>query len=258
MIYLIEDESIRASNIETGAKKVLPGFTQVTTIPERIASDGFQWEILAKGDDEFLAPDVTLPSISFLQLSEQETKALQETNQAIQIVFYGTRDHISEKQSKINKLVLEITDKKKVFIVDLSTLEVFNISMWKQNRVDPFNEEPLNISSQVTIHTYREKEFCRAVTLGMNKFGLPEISVRNFPCSDQNSYGNLINTTIQTLFENPSINADSTLTVDLRTIKNTALREFLLSTCKQNASQIVKLQLRQVDREEGDNYRHNC
>lgn len=254
MIYLLEGESIKESNIDASTKELLPGFTRVTTVPDRTTTDGFQLKTLAKGDDEFMELDMTLFLNTFLQLSVQEIKALEEADRAIQIVFFGTRDQVSKKQHKIGQLVSQITEKKKVVIIDLNTFEFFNVSLWKQNRVDPFDEEPLNITSQVTIHTYREEEFCRAVTLGMNKFCLPEISVKNFPCSNQNSFGTLVNATIQTLFEYPFINADSTLTVDLRAIKNIVLREFLLASCKENASQLVDLKLRYVDREEGDNY----
>jgi uncharacterized protein YegJ (DUF2314 family) len=254
MIYLLEDESIQESNIIASTSELLLEFVSVTDIPDRITKDGFQLQAMRKGDEDFMTVDMSLLPDTFLQLSEQETKALEGANRAIQIVFFGTRERVVAKQRAISQLVHRITDKKKVVIVDLSTFEFFNAALWKQSRVDPFNEEPLNITSQVTIHTYREEEFCRAVTLGMNKFCLPEVSIKHFPCSDQNSFGNLVNATCQTLFEYSSINTDSTLTVDLSAIKNTSLREFLLSSCKKNASQIVDLRLKYVDREEGDNY----
>jgi uncharacterized protein YegJ (DUF2314 family) len=254
MIYLLEEESIQESVIESRIKELLPDFKRVATIPSLITTEGFQMKNLAKGEDEFMDVDVALLLNTFSQMSERETKALQESDRAIQIVFYGTHDQIFEKQRKLSQLVYEITDQKKVIIVDLSTFDYFNGSLWKQYRVDPFNEEPLNIASQVMIHVYREREFCRAVTLGMNKFCLPEISVRNFPCSNQNPFGNLVNATVQTLYENPSVNADSTLTVDIGAIRNNAVRELLLSSCMDNASRVVDVKLRSVAREEGDNY----
>lgn len=254
MIYLLEGESSQESIIEASAKEILPGFMRVATISDRTVTDGFQLKTVARGNEEFIDPDTTLLSDTFLQLSEQEIKALKQANHAVELVFFGTREEVATKQGKINQLIYQITQNKKVVIVDLSTLEFFNGALWKQNRVDPFSEESLNITSQVTIHTYREDEFCRAVTLGMNKFCLPEISIKHFPCSDQYPFGNLVNATIQTLFEDQSINADSTLTIDLRAIRNSVLREFLISSCQKNASQFVSLKLKHVDPEEGDNY----
>jgi uncharacterized protein YegJ (DUF2314 family) len=64
----------------------------------------------------------------------------------------------------------------------------------------------------------------------------------------------LINATIQTLFEHPFINADSTLTIKLEAIGNKNLREFLLSDIKENASKVARIKLKHVEREEGDNY----
>jgi uncharacterized protein YegJ (DUF2314 family) len=253
MIYFPENEAIDESAIESVVNKVLPGFHRVNAISGKLTSDEFQINMLKKGDEEFMELDVTLLS-TFSQLTDQETIALQKANRAIEIVFHGSNEDISEKQHNINQLVYDITDNKNVIIVDVSTFEFFNIPLWKQSRLDPFKEEPLNVTSQVTIHTYREGAFCRAVTLGMNKFCLPEISIKNFTCSSQNSFGNLINATIQTLFENPFINSDSTLNIDLRTIKNTPLREYLLSTSEESASHFINIKLKHVEREEGDNY----
>jgi uncharacterized protein YegJ (DUF2314 family) len=253
-IFLLDDETIQESNIEASVKELLPGFTATDTLPEQITRDGFQLKSLTKGDDQFMNLDMTLLLDTSLPLTEQETKALEVSDRAIQIVFFGTSDQVSQKQQKINELVYQITNKKKVIIVDVSTFQFFNTDQWKQMRVDPFSQMPLNIANQVVIHTYREKEFCRAVTLGMNKFCLPEISIKNFPCSDQNTYGSLINATIQTLFEHPFINADSTLTIKLEAIGNKNLREFLLSDIKENASKVARIKLKHVEREEGDNY----
>ena len=116
-----------------------------------------------------------------------------------------------------------------------------------------FYGEHKNVLGQITIHLYRENEFCRAVTLGMDKFCLPDISVKDISCRNQNSFASLINAAVQTLFENQIINEDSSLIIDLLKIKNDDVRNQLTADLKVNAKKITEIKLKKVIPEEGDN-----
>jgi uncharacterized protein YegJ (DUF2314 family) len=231
----------------------MSAFRNVEEVPDSVTFDGFQVNMLAEGDDGFISPDITLLLNTFTNMSEEETQRFGKAKQAIAISFFGTKNNVIGKQQNICDFIYAIVKNKKVIIGDISTYEFFSPAMWKKARVDNFTSKIKNITGHVTIHLYREEEFCRAVTLGMNKFCLPEISMKNFPCSDQNTFGDIINATIQTLSEDPFINRDSSLMINLNAIKNDTVRKYLLYDIKPQAKKAAQIKLRSVIPEEGDN-----
>jgi uncharacterized protein YegJ (DUF2314 family) len=253
LVYLTPGESIQPSFIIDEAKKLIPDFTNLEEVPDSILFDAFQIKTLTEGDEGFISPGITLLLNTFVNMSEEETERFGKAKQAIAISFFGTKDNVVDKQKSICDFIYALVKDKKVTVADVSTFEFFSPTLWKEARVDNFTEKVKNITGHVTIHLYREEEFCRAVTMGMNKFCLPEISIKNFPCSYQNTFGNIINATIQTLSENPFVFADSTLMIDLTAIKNDSVRKYLLVDIKNQAKKVAQVKLRSVIPEEGDN-----
>ncbi len=248
-IYFLGDENISLNEI---TRLPMQGFKLIEMLPDSISFDGYHAKSIGKGDDGFIN-DITLLINTFIDLSEEETTALGNAEHAISMIFFGTSANIIQKQKDINDFIYTLVKDKHVIVVDASTFQFYNPALWKEHRVDNFNGEFKNVTGQVTIHTYRENEFCRAVTLGMNKFCLPEISIKDFSCYNQNTIGALINATIQTLFENPHIYDDSTLMIDLTRIRNDTVRNYMLDGVEENVKKAVELKLKSVAPEEGDN-----
>jgi uncharacterized protein YegJ (DUF2314 family) len=248
-IYFLGEENIPLSSV---VSLPLQGFKSIEVFPDSITFDGYQAKLIEKGDDEFIN-DITLLINTFTHLSEDETTKLGDAEHAISLTFFGTSENVIHKQKVINDYIFTLVQGRQVIVVDESTFQFYNPAQWKEYRVDNFTDEIKNVAGQIIIHTYRENEYCRAVTLGMNKFCLPEISIKDFACSNQNSIGNLINATAQTLFEDPFIFQDSTLTIVLNNIKNEVVRDYLLTGIVQDAKQMVNIKLRSVSPEEGDN-----
>lgn len=255
-IYLLENESITDATLSDQARQSLKSFP-MTAAPSAdslsILKDGFYLTRIQKGDEGFMKPDIESWPSSFFQLTEKELQAFSLSDRNLDLVFFGTSNDVVEKQKQIADFIYALTKEKKVVIADLVSIEFYSPTTWKTRRVDAFQDQTIDITGHVTIHIYREGEFCRAVTLGMSNFCLPEISIRNFPCSDQISYGNLINAVTQTLVENPFINADSTLHVELKKIKNKKMRDLLLSDIKTDAQLATSVKLKWASPEEGDN-----
>jgi uncharacterized protein YegJ (DUF2314 family) len=172
------------------------------------------------------------------------------TNRSIQFLFFGDGTDVSNKQAAISKFISAVTDGKRVAIYDFSSGQAYNHDAWKQVLTESFQSSPININDHIVFHVYRESEYCRMVSLGMCKFGLPELSVTNFPCYNQEEFTRIMNGLAQTLFENPQIYSDSSVSLDIKKIKNAAVRSMLDSDGKTEGH--ADLRLRKVMPQPGD------
>ena len=186
-------------------------------------------------------------------MTDEEKDKLQNYKHVLTVLFKGSSQNLYSKQQRINEFIQDIVNGKEIVLVDYNSYEWFNPKSWMKHRVDNFKDSIKDIVHQISVHIYRDNEFCRAVTMGMDKFCLPDISINNFTCSNQNTFCNIVNSVIQTLGENPVINDDSILMIDLNEIKNSVVKNLLTSDLKKNAKGYVKLKLKSIKPEEGDN-----
>jgi uncharacterized protein YegJ (DUF2314 family) len=247
------DETITLATGIAKAKELMPQFKAVDEIPDALTYDGYKVTFSQPGDEDFTLPKPDEMAAALGYLSADEVQELASTRANIVFTFFGPSKEVVKKQHSINDLVYALLQNKKAFALDMSTFELFGPAAWKTHRIESFNEEQLDITSQVTLHSYREEAYCRVVSLGMNKFALPEISLRDFPCSDSNPFGNLVNATLQSLYESPFIQADSTLTIDIPKIRNEKIRVTLIESMEKDALQKAAIHLTYAEPEEGDN-----
>jgi uncharacterized protein YegJ (DUF2314 family) len=250
-LYFIEDDSISVEKFIESAHSWLPDFARVQQPPDSITSNGY---LIARYTDlksQYTPPDTSYMTYAGVGLSADEMLKLQNSKAVLVITFFGTTDNIIEKQKQIVNLMSDVAKGTKFILGDFSTIEFFNYNSWKANRVAKFIGN--NVLNQIVMHTYREEEFCRVVTMGMDKFALPDLSIKDFSCRDQNVMSTLVNSVIATLIENPKIYADSTLLVEVENVKDPQMRLAVTSNLLENASMKAELRLKVVDPEPGDN-----
>jgi len=109
-----------------------------------------------------------------------------------------------------------------------------------------------NMVDHTVIHSYKTTEYVRAITLGMGKFGLPDVVVNNFSWSDNRYIGNLINVVAQSLIEGNQIDDKGNLYIDIHAIKNKAFRTGIEPTLRENAAPNISIHLIPAKREDGD------
>ena len=100
-------------------------------------------------------------------------------------------------------------------------------------------------------HTYRSGEYLRAVTLGMTKFGLPDLVVESFAASNTRGVGILLNLTAQVLAEGAELR-EGELALRLAAIKHQGVRAAQQASLKGHAKGEVVLRLREGQAEDGD------
>ena len=249
--YLEETDMVILDEIGSLVNHFLPSYQLVDSLSGEVSKNEFIIEWFANPKNEYPAPDLDYLQHSGHDLSSQEMNQLQSPFSAVLIAFSGTNKNVIDDQININKLVSSLL-KNAAIVTDYTTYESFNGKSWSEDRVANFNKDNQDITSQYTIHLYRENEFCRAVTLGLGKFCLPDLSIQNISCNDQQSYGSLINLVNQTLFEKPVIVEDGRLTINIQTLKNESVKTKLLSSLEDKATKKSVVNLLFVDPQEGD------
>ena len=232
----------------------LPHYTRVDSLSDEAGVNEYKIEFFSDPKTEVPAPDPEYLSYTGRDLTTKEIQRLQDPYLAVVLLFSGTVEQVIADQLAINQVIGKLVEGKEVLVMDYTTYETFNAASWQAGRVADFTPETLALASQITNHSYRDGRYCRSVTLGMGKFCLPDISLQNYSCSNQAKWATVINLLAQTWLENPMVNVDSSLTLDIRALKPSTFQDFLQANLLNNATQQGTLQLLAVDIQEGDAY----
>ena len=92
----------------------------------------------------------------------------------------------------------------------------------------------------------------RAITLGMEKFGLPDVVIEDFPWSFGRNMGHTINLFAQALAEGAMVQLPGEFDLDVRKIQNAEVREPQVASLKGTGTGIELLTLKPGEWEEGD------
>jgi len=137
-------------------------------------------------------------------------------------------------------------------IRDETTREFFSPATWHEQRACTGDGAAApDAAAHTMIHAYKRDGFLRAVTLGMRKFGLPDLAVRGFTPSLARNIGQLINLAAQALVEGATIGPDGYFDLDMHAIANTEVRNAHLSGLLPGATCTAPLILREVEPDSG-------
>ncbi len=147
-----------------------------------------------------------------------------------------------------------LQESREVFVLGFryAPREVFTPEIWKERRLGHWTGPVPDVPFHFTIHLYRSDDLLRAVTLGLGKFGLPDLVVEDLPASASDSVGSLINLTTQSLFEKGRLDAPGKLHVDVDTLKEEGLRGSLSKSYENGATGKADLSLVVGNKDEGD------
>jgi len=204
-----------------------------------------------------VAKNYAPPSLNALKyfargLSVEQTTALQKSEQAMIFTIGLDNAQVWRGLKEVNAIVEELARETGGLLWDEETREVFTPDEWRKHRIIPWTEPVPDITKHITIHAYNSGEFVRVVTLGMAKFGLPDVVVQNFPWSLNRSVGHLVNGLSQSMAEGGQFAKNGEYLLNFRAIKNRELRESFVSSLKPNAKAIANLVLLRGKAEDGD------
>jgi uncharacterized protein YegJ (DUF2314 family) len=197
------------------------------------------------------------PTIESLQyrgegLSADQRRILQRSRDAIILEFAHPKEHVWSSLRAATELMEELARQTGGFIWDEETRQVFTPEEWHKKRLADWNGTVPALATQFTIDLYPNGEYARAVTLGMAKFGLPDLVVQEFPQSSSTQAQSLINLFAQSLAEGADLPATGKFKIDIRALKNDQLRNAELKSQNEHALGIACVFLKPGKPDEGD------
>jgi uncharacterized protein YegJ (DUF2314 family) len=188
-------------------------------------------------------------------LTAGDIENMQKTSKATRLVLVMPKQNVWAMGQKFSELALEFARQANAFIWDSATRECFTqAASWERLDAWPDGSVP-QISKHVTIHLYRPEEdsdYLRAITLGMEKFALPDIVIEQLIRGDSRSGGNLINFVGQALAERPDLASGAREVFRVAEITTASAREKLSQNLKSGATLEVTLALVPGERKPGD------
>jgi len=197
------------------------------------------------------------PSIKSLQyfgrgLSQQQAEALQNSEQALILTFSLPKEQLWRGMRAATQLASSLAHEAGGLLWDEEARLVFAPDAWDKQRINDWAEQVPDISDHIVVHLYKKRDYVRAISLGMAKFGLPDIIINDFPWSLNDNMVNIISLFGQATAEGATIEKAGEFDLDIRAIKNSQLRERQVTSLKPNATAKTLLLLREGTQEAGD------
>jgi uncharacterized protein YegJ (DUF2314 family) len=238
------------------AKEYLPGVEVLTDIPQGATTPliGFQEEKAPL--EEFPVPEAGYFKFAGRGMTDADVTAIQKTSCAVCIVFVMPRDSAWTNGRRFTELVQKFAERTGAFIWDSATRECFSRDAWKTRRLDKWPEKGIpDIPSQITIHLYRpddSTQYVRAITLGMEKFALPDMVIEQLVGSDNRPAGNLINLVCQSLAEHPQLASGAKERFQLASLQAGDFSKKMKSGLDKEATGEIELELLEARHQDGD------
>lgn len=201
---------------------------------------------------DYRPPDVQMVLRFGRGLTRDQAEALQRTERALILDFAHPASMSTSALRAALQLAEQVARDTNGLLWDEETREIFTPDEWHKRRLDSWAGETPDVLQHTVIHAYKSDKLVRAITLGMAKFGLPDVVVNDFSWSSNRSVGNLINLFAQAMVEGAVITTPGVYDLDLRSVRNANVRQGQLATLKPNATAIAKLSLVKGTWEDGD------
>lgn len=194
--------------------------------------------------------DYPLPEGELLELSAQRLSGREQgqlaASERVVLLEFTTVPPALEAVRQANALALEVARTTGGLVWDEEVGEFFSPDAWEKRRVEGWeNGEPLlaNHFNERLYTSEDTEEGADFATVGLGKFGLPDLAVREVPGPLQDEVGLLINLTAQLMVEGAPVGEDGAFVVDLRALKYAPLRQRLEPGVELDALQRTRLNL---------------
>ena len=123
-----------------------------------------------------------MPDLEWIQrfghgVTQQQAEDLQKNGKVLVLTFAHPKEHVFDGLFNAVKLAHSLAQFTDGVIWDDATSEMFSTTAWEERRFKGWDAGVPDVSMQTTIHAYKKDEYVRAITLGMTKFGLPDLVI---------------------------------------------------------------------------------
>lgn len=165
--------------------------------------------------------------------------------------FEARRGDLLRANREANALVHSLAVLTDGFPWDEECRLLYSAAAWRERRVATWQGDIPDIRSHMNMHAYRNPDLVRIITLGMRKFGLPDLVVAQVPSGNSRAAGNTINACAQRMIEGQSF-ADGRLELVLSEIRHDPMGKSALAKPLPGATGRMTIHLPETPWEEGD------
>ena len=186
-------------------------------------------------------------------LNKDDLTKLKSVTQAYAISLKFEQTPTLKHHKDIDSFLYKITKANSGYLYDEETREMFKPSSWRERRIDKgWINGQIAIDKHITIHYYQiHPNIYRLITLGMAKFGLPDIAIEDVFPRKANGLAHIIKTSAYKLIDNTDINSKITINLDKLSQKYIYAKE-LISYRYKNHKKEITLYFKQAKHDEGD------
>jgi uncharacterized protein YegJ (DUF2314 family) len=183
-------------------------------------------------------------------LSEEQKQRLQHAAGITVLSFVAVGKPFHSYRTAL-AIVRELAQKSDGLIHDATTRGTFTPQAFA-TLLDRWTGEVPDVRQHVTLDFYPDGELGRIVSLGMQKFGLPDVAIAQVSQSDSNSMASLMNVTLQTMIERGAIERAGELEISLSKLENASIKKAMLDSLKKGGSGTAIVRLAVGKPVEGD------
>lgn len=128
---------------------------------------------------------------------------------------------------------------------------VYSRAAWHKKRVASWQGDVPDVRGHVNVRAYRNPDLVRIITLGLRKFGVPDLVVAQTPAGGSRAVGNAVNACAQRMLEGQPFDGRRFELV-LADIRHDGMRTSALTNPLEGATGRATLRLSETPREQGD------
>ena len=204
----------------------------------------------------FQVEDYKLPSADSFKYMTRDVPLsthaeMERSKQAFVLTFKATRANLLRANQHACALMADLADATGGILWDEECRLFYTPATWRKKRVESWENGVPDVTGHVNMHAYRDPELVRVITLGMRKFGLPDLVVDSLPSNNTRPAGNAINACAQLLLEGNKAEK-GLFDLNLSRIRHTQQRQSALSKPGEGAKGKIQVRFLPTQREEGD------
>ena len=159
-------------------------------------------------------------------LSPEAAKAAAASMGALRLSFAFDDDPKLARLRATQALVADLAEKAGGFVWDQATREVYSVAAFRAARIETWQGDVPDVQRHFTIHYYATGDGRhRAITLGLEKLGLPDLVIQDVPQRSSTPASSLMNVLAQLLVEGAAIGPGGRIVVDSTSIAHAGARE---------------------------------
>lgn len=186
-----------------------------------------------------------------VDLEMSQGAALAQAERVFILGFEAPPSDLMHANREANTLVYRLAELTDGFPWDAECRLLYSRAAWQERRVASWQGDIPDVRGHVNMHAYRNPDLVRIITLGMRKFGLPDLVIAQTPSGGSRAAGNAINACAQRMLEGQAFDGPR-FDLVLADIRHDGMRETALANPLDGATGRARLHLAEAPWEQGD------